>query len=1061
VSTTRTTTRCHACDTELPTGARFCPACGTRLSEHAALDREMAGEHRQITVMFCDVVGSTELASRLDPEDLRDVLREYQSICAQEIQRHHGMISHYLGDGVIACFGYPRAREDSAINGVDAALEITRRLGELGRVTRAGLPADLSARIALHTGRVLVGEMGSGATREHHALTGVTPNIAARLEQHAPSNGVVISAQTRALVEASFHLRSLGRKDLKGIRDPIEVFQVTGRANASTVLRRGADALMGRDPELEALLGLWRRAEAGQTVRAIVTAEPGAGKSTLAAAFLARSGAEAARLIELAGSEAGRNTPFDSLAAMVDRRLRAEPDARDPLDAIQGWFAPEEPEPAEHALTLFSLREREPLPTEDPRRTVLAATEALARAGAGPLLIAVEDAHWVDASTLEIVDQLCAGTDQSRMLLALARPELDFAWVGPDGTRIELAGLGPEACRAVIEANAGGRVEISAVRRIGETTSCLPLYVEEFTKALIGSGALILQRGAYRASNARGGIRTPDSLLGLITARLDGLGDARIVAQICAVLGSNFSHTALSEVSGLPDDVIEASISTLSMAGLLTVSRGGNLAFRHALYQTAAYESLVRDARETWHGRYLDWIKADPARLAETRPETLARHLEGCGRYEDAAGRLLEAGLSADAASASREAAAHFAKCVELLERIGGGAGGDIATLQARVLLAGALLASRGPGSPETRAAYDEALAIADRTPESEWHFPAYWGWWRVSDSFATMAARAGRILTASERMEGLEFRLQAHHCVWANSFQRGELETSQASAREGLSLYDTGGFEGQGKLYGGHDCKVCALGELALTGWLRGAGDAAVADVEASLAHAEKLGHLGSVMHALDITVMLHHYRRDPVAVERTARELLTLSDEHELEEYRAKARIFEGWSLVARGDLAEGLRRIDTGFSVMREIGTPEDFPVYQCMRAYALRQLGDVDAALDVLAEGSAVIVAEGVNYWGAEIARHRALAEMARATPDRRFIATWLDEAAGIAATQGALALELRAASDRHLWAGDAVTRQTLAAVLARFDPEARGHDIDIARTALAGAQEPTG
>ena len=213
--------------------------------------------------------------------------------------------------------------------------------------------------------------------------------------------------------------------------------------------------------------------------------------------------------------------------------------------------------------------------------------------------------------------------------------------------------------------------------------------------------------------------------------------------------------------------------------------------------------------------------------------------------------------------------------------------------------------------------------------------------------------------------------------------------------------------------------------------------------------------------MHALDITVMLHHYRRDPAAVARTAREMLTLGAEHELEEYRAKGRIFEGWSRVVEGEVAEGLRDIDAGFEVMREIGTPEDFPVYQCMRADALRRLGDVDAALGVLTEGNAVIVAEGVNYWGAEIARHRARAEMARSAPDRRFIATWFDEAAGIAATQGARALELRAAADRHRWAGDATSRRRLAAVLDRIDPGARGRDIDAARALLAGAEEPAG
>ncbi len=1051
---------CRSCGGALPPKAKFCPSCGMRIVEHLALQSEFDGEHRQITVLFCDLVGSTELAARLHSEDLRVLLREYQLICAEAIERHDGMISHYLGDGVIANFGYPRAREDAAIRAVDAALEIVRRLEALDRDYLAGAGAGLAARIALHTGRVLVGEMGMGETREHHALTGIVPNIAARLQEHAPRNGVVVSPQTRALVGGSFVLRSLGEKTLKGVPGTVEVLHVTGRANPTSVLGPRDIDPVGRDAELAALAGAWGQAAAGRAC-VVISAEPGAGKSTLAAAFLARAGIPRDRIIELSGGETRRHAPYSSLSMAIGRWLAQVPGQ--PAEAesarLAGWFDADPDGAARHAETFARLLHPN-AETEPPApRTVFEAALAFARSRTQPLLFVVEDAHWVDASTLDLLDQVTAHPEVRAMILVLTREGADFAWSGPVDTQLRLEGLSREDSLRLIEATAGGPIEAALAQRILEATNGLPLYLEEFTRSLLESGGVTRVRGVFRAASLDAPVRTPVSLLDLITARLDTLGEAKLLAQVCAVLGPTLARTALIEVTALPTEQVDMAIATLSMAGVLSVARGGVLSFRHALFQTAAYESLVRAARRTWHARYLAYLEADSERPRKVRPEILAHHLEGAERLREALDAYLEAGLAANRASAPREAAAHFEKCLDLATRAPTGSVDAALGLRLQVLFAGALLSARGPGSPEARAAYDAALALAERTPECEWQLPAYWGWWRVSENFAAMAQRAKTLLEVSERMQGREFRLQAQHCVWANSFQQGDLEASLSSAFEGLEIYEAGGFDDKSVLYGGHDCKVCALGEIALASWLRGAGDAAVAQVEASLAHAERLGHVGSLAHALDIAVMLHHYRGDAQAVAGVARRLDLLSEANDLEEYRAKARLFLGASRLAaddESDVAGALSEIEAGFAVLRDIGTPEDFPVYQCMRAEALRRLGRGGEAAAALDEGRAIILSQGVNYWSAELARNEALVGATRPDPDAAAIRDCLKDAEAIARGQGALMLQLRAATSRWRLApliGDAEAARARIAVLLALLPEgARGRDIESARAA---------
>lgn len=1051
----------------MPAKARFCPYCGARQSEHDALRREEGGEHRQITVMFCDVVGSTQLSSTLHAEDLRELLRDYQAICAEAIESRGGMIAQYLGDGIMAYFGYPRAHEDSAIRAADAALQITQQIREIGAGVQAKHGVEFAVRLSLHTGRVLIGTMGAGVRQEHHSVTGVVPNMTARIEGYAKPNGVAVSAETRALIASAFRLESIGFKELKGIAEPVEIFQVLGRQHSTSVLPDVPKRPVGREGEVATMMAAWDRVTAQGSTRLVISSEAGAGKSILASCFLKDAEIPRTNIVEFAGTVAGRHSPFASLRDTLIRWVKpvegAEPD--DVSERISSWFAGDDMARAMHANVLRSLIEGRIEDGTAGRQAVFAACEALIEHLPRPLAVVIEDAHWLDHSTLEILDRISANESAQIFLLVLSRPEFRAEWTDPRQTQITLAGLSNKTCVTLIEQVAGGRVEPAVARQIMDATNGLPLYVEELTKSLIESGQIVRERNIFRATSLAAQAITPPTLLDLITSRLDMLGEAKLLAQISSVLGRSFDRAALVDVSGIQPDTVDTAVTALSIAGILSVARGGRLSFRHALYQNAAYESIVRRARLTWHERYLKWLENNPRRLTSTRPENIGYHMEACGRLADATDAYIRAGQGANATSASHEAAAHFQKAADLLAEIGrrddGGAEHAATRLQVQVLLAGALLSARGPGARETRSAYDIAMGLAEATPESEHHFPAYWGWWRVSDSFATMSERAKRLLTVSERMEGTEFKLQAQHCVWANAFQMGELSQSIESARAGLVLYQDGGFEDHGTLYGGHDCKVCALGEIGLASWLQGAGDGAVIHVESAITHAEHLGHLGSLLHALDIAVMLHHYRRDAATVQRIARRLHALSTERDLEDYRAKAEIFLGWVRIDNGDVERGLAQVDEGFRVMQEIGTPEDFPVYQCIRSEAMRLLGRADDALNALYEGRAVIDDEGVNYWGAEIARNEAEVEISRDTRLAAFVQERLSESVQLARAQKALALELRSALTGMRWAeadGERdQRREVLSRVLARFAPGTTGRDLDEARAMLAATR----
>ncbi|XWN29542.1 MAG: adenylate/guanylate cyclase domain-containing protein [Devosia sp.] len=1057
--------RCSACGEPVPEAARFCPSCGARLSEQQAPTPDPrtrpTEEHRQITVMVSDLVDSTRLAAILHSEDLREVLRAYQTICGEEIDARGGMVANYMGDGILAYFGFPVALEDAPARAAAAALAIVNRVAD-GDEMPPVATGKVAARIALHTGRVLVSEMGMGEARHRHAITGMVPNVAARLEGLAAPNSVVVSDTTCALIERAFELESMGRHDLKGIDGAMEAYRLVRAREGTSLVGSAQRGIVGRQKEIARLTRVWQAASAGRSGRASVIAEAGCGKSSLAAAFIGALGTTKDAVLQVTGQVDRRYSAYSAIRRTLEMTLAAVGADTDEAGhaTILTWLgvAADEAAAAGHAEILVDLWRGKAAEGADGRAAIVDAVAALLIARPAPSLLVLEDAHWIDPSSLEVLDKTM-GAGKARMTLVLSRREAAPAWSTPDDARIELDRLDSRACRQLVESVAACPVQAKLADEIEAATDGLPLYVEELTKSLMEEGRAVIRHGILRPAQLAASVDTPPSLLDLITARLDTLGEAKTHAQVASVLGRSFDVDALEVVSRTSSAAVDDAIAVLERAGIV-LRRRRSVQFRHALFQKAAYESLVRRSRRRFHRRYVAWLRDDPVRMATVLPEHLGHHLAGCEEFADAARHYLDAGLAANKASASLEAAAHFERSQTLFARAPQDEEGRaVERLKAQVLLAGALLSARGPGAPETRDAYDVALTLAEQAPESDWHLAAYWGWWRVSDSFAMMAQRARRLVDVSQKMKGAEFKLQALHCAWANAFAMGDLAVSEITAEDGLDLYRSGHFEDQRTLYGGHDCMVCALGELGLTRWLMGAGDKAADLAAQALAHAEKIGHVGSLMHALDIAVMLAHYRRDQSSVAAIAGRLKALAEHHDLEEYRAKGDIFLGWCDIDEGRAESGLDRLDRGFRIMQEVGTPEDFPVYQSMRAQALRGLGDVDGALDALSRGRAVIVEQGVAYWAAEIAREEAAAELCRSAPDAAMVAARLAEARQIAERQGATALTLRAAAtalhaaQRIGEGGFSKAHAELCTVLDRFPDTAKGRDLSDARDLL--------
>jgi predicted ATPase/class 3 adenylate cyclase len=1064
----------------LPLGDRI------RFRDAVARDRlaytrsEARAERRPLTVVFLDLVDSTGLSQRVEAEDVFDIHQRYHDACIGPIQRYGGQVTRYLGDAIRAYFCYPVAHEDDPERAVRAALEAAAAVGRL--TAPDGAPLALRAGIA--TGRVVVGALAAGKATavagEPNQALGATPNLAARLQSLARPGGVVISAETAHRLRDRFVLKDLGLQDLRGFDEPVHAFEVQGERPRTPGLRlgpAGGARFVGRRDELAALDERWNEALDGRGSAVIVRGEAGIGKSRLVRQFIAgRLAARASLSISIAASSFNVDEPLwpvaMALRGLVRPPVPGSPTALRRLGRLLlDRNGPEEGvRLAAVAKMLGMAGEREDglladiTPAQLRALTLEVLSGALARAAAArPLVLLVEDTHWLDPTTLDLVEQVVAGASgRSLLVLMTAREEFGPppgpAWAGV--ATVDLKGLDPAEAEELF-----GTLCDSASpglgRELAARTGGVPMFLEEFAHAVRETRPA---DGALAAMPA-----VPATLDECLAARLDRAGSDKELAQVCAVLGPvRVRAENVAAVAGLPVEAVTRALTRLERAGVLWRSyraEGQSWTFRHALLHEAAYASLVRDRRRTLHSRVADAV------LEGMQPAILAYHLSEAGRGLESTPHFLAAARESLVRSALQEATRLLRRGLEAVGKLPESRERDERRLELMSLLGPALIGLSGPGSTDAQELYAEAVTLARSLPPRAESFPIFWGWWRLSHlrDFHESRKRAAWLYAEAKNRGERELLLQAHHSNWASLFHQGDLCGCERHAREGLALYSADEHGGHASLYGNHDAKVCGHAHRALGLWQRGLARAADREEARALQWAHQLGHAGTILHALEFATTHRAYRQDPDKVGAANEHMADLAEEHGFREYRARCRVFRGWAMAMAatggGAAREGAAIAVEGLAMEHETNTADDLALFHCLVAEARNKAGDPEGALAGLSAARDEFERIGLRYWLPEVWRTIGDLTLEVDPTARTEAALAYDEANRIAEEQGARRLVLRAALGtarlelRAGGEGGAAAARLAAALRGVPEAEEDAPDVRAAETLLAGLGGP--
>jgi class 3 adenylate cyclase/predicted ATPase len=1024
-------------------GALRADAAPSPASPTEAPQPAVGAERRQLTVMFVDLVGSTPLAARLDPEETGELLGAYQDRVAGEVTRFEGHVAKFMGDGVLAYFGWPAAHEDEAERAVRAGLAAVAAVARL----EAPDGTRLAARVGIATGLVVVGELVGGTEEaRERAVTGETPNLAARLQALAPPGGVVAAASTRRLLGEVFELEDLGPLAVKGLAGPIRAFRVgaergdIGRFEARQA--GGPAPMVGRDQELALLLERWRLARDGKGQAVLLTGEPGIGKSRLVCALSEALVGEphvpirwqcspyhvdsslwpvVRHLEQAACFEAGDGD--EERLAKLEALLRADPD-----EAARAV-------PLLASLLGVEAGDRYPPLDLTPQRRRAATLEALERqllapARAGPVLLLVEDVHWIDPTTLELVELLLGRVVASPVLVVLtARPEFqEHLGAHAHLTRLGLTRLGRGDAAAIVGGITGGRplpdeVGAEIVRR----TDGVPLFVEELTKAVLEADLLRDRGDRYELAGPLPPLAIPSTLHDSLMARLDRLAPVKEVAQVAACLGREFDHALLAAVSPLGAAKLGAALDRLVAAELVFrrgAAPGAVYAFKHALVRDAAYDSLLKSKRRQLHARIATVLEERFPGTAEMQPEVLARHCTEAGLTERAVGHWYRAGRQAMARSATAEALAQLTRGLELLAVLPGGPDRDRAEVDLRIALGGALIAAKGWAAPEVGEAYERARELCNEETHLPQLLAALSGVYvhhlhRFGTSVALRTAE--ELLRLAERQQDTAAQVAGHRFVAVSAMFSGRLAAAVPHFEQALALYDPADRTSPVYLWA-PDSRVAILSFTALILLWRGYPDRAVARSQEALAAAHELGHAYTTCHALFLNCWLHQLRGEAGIVRQRVAAAVALATEHGLSAWAADRIVLHGWALAAEGEVAAGMAELRQGFAAERASGVLLFQPSFRGLLADTCTRAGDATEALALLAEALAIVDKIEVRWFEAELHRLKGEALLRTASADAAESEACFGRAIDVARQQGARWWELRAATSlARLWA----------------------------------------
>jgi len=1005
---------CPACGTENRAGAKFCNECAAPLTGQTPAptptqtDRQLdkqedqpgreapEAERRQLTVMFCDLVGSTALSEQLDPEELREVVRKYQEVCAGVISRFEGHIAQYLGDGLLVYFGYPTAHEDDAARAVRAGLGIVGAIREL-LLLKTLLQQALQVRIGIHTGQVVVGEIGGGGKREQLAL-GETPNIAARVQGIAEPDTVVISPATYRLVQGLFECRDLGPQELKGVTTPLSLYRVISESGVQNrfevAVSAGLTPLVGRDHEVGLLKERWQRAKDGQGQAVLLSGEAGIGKSRLGQELKEQVEQEGAMQIELRCSPYYQNTAFYPVIEHLQRLLQFEKEDTPQtkltklVQALSQYRFPQaDTVPLLAALLSLPHPEDYPPITVSPQKQKQRTQEALVswlveEAEKRAMYCAWEDLHWADPSTLEVLNLFMDQVPTTPILALLTfRPEFSPPW-GPRSyiSQLTLSRLGHSQVGEMVEKVTGGRtLPAEVMQQIVSKTDGVPLFVEELTKTVMESGLVKEEDGHYELRGPLPPLAIPSTLQDSLMARLDRLGTVKEVAQLGATIGREFSYELIQAVSPLEEETLQRGLTQL-METELVYQRGllpqARYIFKHALIQDVAYESLLRSKRQQVHQQIAQVLEKRFAETVEAQPELVAHHYTEAGLVEQAVPYWQKAGQRTAQRSANAEAISHLTKGLKLLKTLPDIPERTQQELDLQITLGPALIATKGWGAPEVEKTYTRARELCQQVGETSQLFPVLWGLWVfyiVRAEIKTSRELAEQCLNLAQSVQDPALLLEAHDVLGTTLVSLGEWIPARQHFERSIALYNPHQHRSLAFLYGGEDPRVICLSWAALVLWVLGYPDQALKRSHEALTLAQELSHPFSLAEALCFAAEFHCFRREGPATQERAEAAITLSTEQGFPFYVARGTILRGWALAEQGQEGEGIARMRQGMAAYRTTGAEILRPSGLALLAEAYGKVGQIEEGLAVLAEALATVNKSEERRWEAELYR----------------------------------------------------------------------------------------
>jgi class 3 adenylate cyclase/predicted ATPase len=1038
-------------------------------------------ERRQLTVLFCDLADSTRLAGQLDPEDLRRVIRAYQATCAAVIQRYAGHIAQYLGDGLLVYFGYPQAHEDDAVRAVHTGLGIVEAISTLNMTLVRDHGVRLAVRVGIHTGLVVVGEMGSGDRPEHLAL-GETPNIAARLQGLAAPDTVVISATTQQLVQGLFTCQTLGTPTLKGLDQPLALYHVQGVSAAQSrfeaAITSGLTPLVGREEEVGLLQRRWAQVKEGHGQVVLLSGEAGIGKSRLVQELHDIVTHDGATRLTFRCSPYSQHSALHPVIEHLQRLIQAHreepPEARLARleQALQRSGVPvQEAMPLLAALLSLPHPEGYPPLALSPARQKQQTQEALiawlvAEAEQQPVLAVWEDLHWADPSTLEWLGLLLEQAPTMRLLTLLScRPEFAPPWPPRAAlTQLTLTRLTRSQVEEMVRRVTRGKMlPAEVMRQIVAKTDGVPLFVEELTKAVLDASWLQEGEDGYELTGPLPPLAIPATLQDALRARLDRLPTGKAVAQLGATLGRTFAHELLQAVAPLDELTVWHGLVELVQAEVL-YQRGvppqATYTFKHALLQEAAYQSLLKSTRQQYHQRIAQVLTAQFPEMVETQPELLAQHYTAAGLTEEAVGYWQRAGQRSHMRSAYTEAVAHYTAGLEVLQTLPDTSQRAQQELNLLLTRLEALRIIKGYAAPEVGQEFTRARELCRQGGDSPQLFDILMGlgggYYQSRGELRTSLELMEQALTLAQRLHDPLRLIQAHALLGVTLYFLGELAPARTYLEQALTLRSSQSDRALRLARREPSAALVPLAYAAFTLWMLGYPEQALTRLHEMLTLAQELAYPFSLVRALHYATTLHLLRREWATAQARAEAALALLTEQGVGQYVGLLTFQRGQALAAQGQYAEGLAQMRQGLATKQaegEIGRPRDLA--QMAEAYG--RSGQSEAGLSLLDEALAWLDTHGEDFTAAEVYRIQGELLLRQAVPDAPQAESCFQKALAVARKQQARSWELRAAmSLSRLWQQQgkrAEARELLAPVYGWFTEGFDTADLQDARALL--------